>query len=285
MTAKKSSGPDSTPVRVALWRAQHVELDPEPHLIEDELGLELIAPKSGWRNRPDMRGRAAARYRAGVVIRARFVEDLVANEVRRGVTQYVILGAGLDTFVQRNPQLAPRLQVFEVDRPGPQMWKKQRLAELGYDTPASLHFVPVDFEAGDSWLSRLLEAGFDAAHPAVVGSTGVSMYLTRDAIESTLKQAASLAAGSTLAMTFLLPGEARKPTGHSTRRGEKEEAPRRRGRFISFFTPREMLSMARDAGFKKAQHLSGIALTERYFPHGMDGLSRSSAEEMLVATT
>ena len=285
MSAKRISGPDSTAVRVALWRAQHAELDPEPHLIEDEIGLKLIAPKSGWRNRPDMKGRAAARFRAGVVIRARFVEDLVADEVRRGVSQYVILGAGLDTFLQRNPELASRLQVFEVDRPGAQVWKKQRLIEVGYGIPRMLHFVPVDFEAGDSWLNRLAEAGFDTARPAVVASTGVSMYLTREAIESTLEQAASLAAGSTFAMTFLLPSQSTKRTGHRNGRVAQAAAPRRRGPFISFFTPEEMLTIAREAGFRKVQHLSGVSLTERYFPHGWNGLPRSSAEEMLVATT
>jgi methyltransferase (TIGR00027 family) len=260
-------------------------MDPEPHLIEDEIGLKLIAPKDGWRNRPDMKGRAAARFRAGVAIRARFVEDLVAKEVGRGVTQYVILGAGLDTFAQRNPELASRLQVFEVDRPDAQMWKKQRLMELGYGVPAGLHFVPVDFEAGDSWLSRLVEDSFDAARPAVIASTGVSMYLTREAIQSTLEQAASVAEGSSFAMTFLLPGESAKRSRPSRGQGGKTAAARRRGPFISFFTPDEMLTMARAAGFKKAQHFSGIELTERYFPAGWNGIPRSSAEEMLVATT
>jgi methyltransferase (TIGR00027 family) len=269
---------------VALWRAQHVQIDPEPHVLEDEIGLRLIAPTSGWRNRPDMKGRAAERYRAGVVIRARFVEDLLTEEIERGVTQYVILGAGLDTFAQRKPELASRLKIFEVDRPGPQAWKRERQIQLGYGIPRWLHLVPVDFESGESWLDQTVAAGFDPARPAFVSCTGVSMYLTREAIVTTLRHAASLAARSTLAMTFLLPAEARKRA--STAGGMRPQPVRStRKPFISFFRPQEMLALARKVGFQEVQHLSGIALTERFLPHRSGRLSPSCAEEMLVAVT
>ena len=133
------------------------------------------------------------------------------EQAARGVGQYVILGAGLDTFAQRRPELASRLRVFEVDQPGPQAWKRQRLIELGFGIPAFLRLVPVDFEAGDAWWERLAAAGFDAGQPAVVASTGVSMYLTKDAIAATLRQVAALAPGSTLVMSFLLPIELADP--------------------------------------------------------------------------
>jgi methyltransferase (TIGR00027 family) len=134
MVKKSIVRPDSTAVRVALWRGLHLEVDPPPHLIEDKIGLELAAPKAGWRNCPDMKGPAVARYRAGIIIRARFIEDLVAEEVERGISQYVILGAGLDTFAQRRADLASRLEIFEVDQPVSQAWKSQRLIELGPTT-------------------------------------------------------------------------------------------------------------------------------------------------------
>jgi methyltransferase (TIGR00027 family) len=228
-----------------------------------------------------MKGQAATRYRAGVVIRARFVEDLVAEQSDRDVVQYVILGAGLDTFAQRKPELASRLQIFEVDRSIPQAWKKQRLVELGYHIPTWLHFVPVDFEIGDSWLDQLVAAGFNPARPTVIASTGVSMYLTKEAILSTLQQVATLAPGSTFAMTFLLSPETAEPSEH----GKASKSRSSRKPFISFFTSQEMLNLAREAGFREVQHLSGITLTKRYFPHRMDSLPPSSAEEMLVATT
>src|SRR5205823_14012351 len=106
----------------------------------------------------------------------------VMEQAGRGVSQYVILGAGLDTFAQRRPEIASRLRVFEVDQPGAQAWKRQRLIELGYGIPgygipAWLRLVPVDFEAGEAWWQRLAAAGFDTGQPTVVASTGVSMYL------------------------------------------------------------------------------------------------------------
>jgi methyltransferase (TIGR00027 family) len=136
--------PDSSAVRTALWRALHVQVDAPPHLIEDEIGLALAAPEEGWQGRPDMHPIGTAPYRAALCARTRFVEDLVAEE---GFGQHVLLGAGLDTFAQRHPELAGGVAVFEVDQPGPQAWKRQRLDALGYGVPQHLHLVPVDFEA------------------------------------------------------------------------------------------------------------------------------------------
>ena len=119
-------------MRVALWRALHVQVDAPPHVLEDEIGLRLAAPDEGWRHRPDMDPQFTRPFRASIVARARFIEDLVVEQAAHGVRQYVILGAGLDTFAQRRPEIASRLQVFEVDQPGPQAWKRQRLVELGY---------------------------------------------------------------------------------------------------------------------------------------------------------
>lgn len=144
-----------------------------------------------------------ARVRASIVARARFIEDLVCEQAELGVGQYVILGAGLDSFAQRRPEMAGRLRVFELDQPEPQAWRRQRFAELGLSAPDGLLFVPVDFE-GD-WWGRLIDAGFDPARPAVVVSTGVVMYLTRAAVETTLDRVAALAAGSSFVVTFLLP--------------------------------------------------------------------------------
>jgi methyltransferase (TIGR00027 family) len=285
MDDEQAAAPDDTAVRVALWRALHVEVDSPPHVFEDEVGLKLAAPDDGWRSRPDM-GPFTRTFRASIVARARFVEDLVAERAAHGVGQYVILGAGLDTFAQRRPELASRLFVFEVDRPGPQAWKRRRLVELGLEVPSFLRFVPVDFEAGDAWWERLAASGFDSGRPAVVASIGVSMYLTRDAIAATLRQVAALAPGSTLAMSFIFPIEQMDP---EVRPGFERAAAMARARgtpFISFFTPAEMLTLARDAGFGEAQHASAAMLAQRYFAGRTDGLRPSSnSEELLVATT
>jgi methyltransferase (TIGR00027 family) len=198
--------PNHTALRTALWRALHLEADAAPHVFEDRIGLQLAAPDEDWRERPDM-SPFTRPFRASIVARARFVEDLVAEQVALGVGQYVILGAGLDTFALRQPELAARLRIFEVDQPGPQEWKRQRLVALGFGVPSCLRWVPVDFEAGAGWWEQLLEAEFDAGQPAIVASTGVSMYLTRNAIAATLRQVAALVPGSVLVMSFMLPIE------------------------------------------------------------------------------
>jgi methyltransferase (TIGR00027 family) len=284
--SQQAVAPDSTAVRVALWRAMHVQIDLPPHVLEDEIGLKLVAPEDGWRQRPDMDPHFTRPFRASIVARARFIEDLVAEEAGRGVGQYVILGAGLDTFTQRRPEIASHMKVFEVDQPGPQVWKRQRLIELGFGVPDWLRLVPVDFEADATWWQRLAQAGFDADKPAVVAFSGVSMYLTTDAIKAMLRLVAALAPGSTLAMTFLLPLEFADP---EVRTGLELAAKGARASgtpFISFFTPTTMLALAREAGFREARHVSAATLAQRYFAGRADGLRPPNhAEELLVATT
>jgi methyltransferase (TIGR00027 family) len=285
MQEKADAAPENTAVRVALWRALHLAVDSPPHVFEDEIGLQLVAPDDDWHNRFDM-SPFTRPFRASVVARARFIEDLVAQQVELGVGQYVIHGAGLDTFAQRRPELASRLLVFEIDQPGPQAWKRRRLLDLGFGIPPYLRLVPVDFEGGDAWWERLVTAGFDLGRPAVVASTGVSMYLTRKAIAAMLGQIATLAPGSTLAMSFLLPIEMVDP---ELRDGVERAAAGLRASgtpFVSFFTPPEILALARDAGFTQVRHVSSAALADRYFAGRTDGLRPpNNAEEMLVATT
>ncbi|MFO0583701.1 MAG: class I SAM-dependent methyltransferase [Anaeromyxobacter sp.] len=284
MSDRNPVEPDDTAVRVALWRALHVLADPPPHVLVDEVGLRLATPEEGWRGRPDM-SPFTRPFRASILARARFLEDHVAAEVARGVGQYVILGAGLDTFAQRRQDLAARLRVFEVDRPGPQAWKRERLEALGLGVPPGLSLVPVDFEAGDdAWWKKLVAAGFDAARPGVVASTGVSMYLTREAVAATLRQVAALAPGSTLVMSFLVPIELADP---EVRPGIERAAAGARASghpWLSFFTGPEIVALARECGFRTAAHVSAEELAERYFAGRADGLRPPrNSEELLVA--
>ncbi|HET8551880.1 MAG TPA: class I SAM-dependent methyltransferase [Gammaproteobacteria bacterium] len=285
MPKKQLVAPDNTAVRTALWRALHVQADAPPHVFEDDMGLTLVAPDEAWRDRPDM-SPFTRPFRASILARARFVEDLVVEQAGRGVEQYVILGAGLDTFVQRRPEVASRLQVFEIDQPGPQEWKRRRLVDLGFGIPPCLRLVPVDFETGDTWWGRLAEAGFDAGRKAIVASTGVSMYLSSEAIVATLRHVAGLAPGSMLVMSFMLPVELVDP---EIRPGVERAAEGARASgtpFISFFTPAEMLALARDAGFNDVQHVSADVLAGRYFAGRTDGLRPpGNSEELLVAST
>ncbi|HEX5153260.1 MAG TPA: class I SAM-dependent methyltransferase [Parafilimonas sp.] len=278
---KKITEPDNTAVRTALWRALHVQEDAKPYIIEDVIGLKLIAPPTGWQHRPDMK--FTKRLRASIVARARFVEDLIIEQSKQGVGQYVILGAGLDTFVQRKPGIASKLEVFEIDQPATLGWKQQRLTELGFGVPGYLHFVPVDFEIA-SWWEALLKAGFNTNKPAVVVCTGVSLYLTKAAIISTLNQVAALAPGSKLAMTFYLPtallDEEDKPMQEMAEKGARATGTP----FISFFTPGEILAMARNAGFKEVKTISTKDMEQLYFANRTDDLLPASGEVFLLAT-
>ncbi|KOG90803.1 methyltransferase [Streptomyces varsoviensis] len=261
MPAEKTKVPDETAVRVALWRALHVQADAAPHVVEDEIGLRLVAPGEDWRRRPDMAGDGMSGFRAGVVARARFVEDLVSERCAAGVGQYVILGAGLDTFVQR------------------QEWKRRRLSELGHGAPKWLHWVPVDFETGEVWWDRLIENGFDPDRPAVLACAGVTMYLSEEAVHDTLRQAARAAAGSTLAMTFVLP------TAFVAHAAAGRPKPGPRVHFRSYFTPDAIQDLARKAGFRETRYVSTEEITARYFAGRADDFRPAAGEPFMLAHT
>jgi len=276
------SKPDNTAVRTALWRALHIQVDAKPYIIEDEIGLQLVAPDYDWQERPDMK--YTKRLRASIVARARFVEDLIIEENEKGIDQYIILGAGLDTFAQRRPDIVSGIHIYEIDQPDTLAWKQQRLIELGFSVPDSLHFVPVDFEIS-SWWDQLLKAGFNLNKPAVIACTGVSLYLTKEAITATLSQIASLASGSTLAMTFYLPIELLddedKPMQEMAEKGAQASGTP----FVSFFAPDEILLMAKNAGFKDAKTISTRDMVQSYFKDRIDDLLPASGEVFLLATT
>jgi methyltransferase (TIGR00027 family) len=279
---QRSEEPDNTAARTSLWRALHTLVDAEPPILEDNIGLKLVAPPGDWQERPDMK--FTKRLRASIVARARFIEDLVIDQSKERVSQYVILGAGLDTFAQRRPDIASKLQVYEIDRPGTLAWKQQRLQELGFGIPAYLHFVPVDFERS-SWWDELLRAGFDTNKPAVVACTGVSLYLTKEAIVSTLKRVATLAPGSTLAMTFYLPlallEEEDRPMQEIAEKGARAAGTP----FVSFFTVGEVMDLAHQAGIRQAKTISTKEMERLYFVGRTDGLLPASGEVFLMATT
>ncbi len=274
--------PDNTAVRTALWRALHVQIDDKPHVIEDEIGFTLAAPDADWKERPDMK--YTKRLRASIVARARFVEDFIVEQTKQGIAQYVILGSGLDSFAQRRPDVASKLQIYEIDQPDTLAWKQQRLTELNFGIPEYVHFVPVNFET-TSWWDELLKAGFDIKKPAAVACTGVTLYLTKDAIVATLKQLAALHHGSQLAITFYLPIELLDKEDQTMQEMGEKGARAAGTPFVSFFTPDEILKLANDAGLKKAKTLSTKDMEHMYFSGREDGLLPASGEVFLTAST
>jgi methyltransferase (TIGR00027 family) len=275
--------PDHTAVRTALWRALHLEVDAAPPVVDDTLGLRLADPDPAWRDRPDMDPDTTRGARAGMVARARFVDDLVVERVGAGVTQCVVLGAGLDTLALRHPDLP--VTVYELDQAGTSAWKQRRIAELGLTPPPGLRFAPADFESEDAWWDALLAAGLDPHRPTIVASTGVSMYLTREANEATLATLATLAPGSTLAMTFQPPSELLDDTERHFRELSAAGAAAAGTPFRSYFAPDEIVALARSVGFAEARVAGAAELNRAYFDGRADGLRVTSAEEFLVAST
>jgi methyltransferase (TIGR00027 family) len=189
----RADRPSLTAQRVAMSRAAHQLFD-EPKVLEDPLALRIIGPESAEVLRSERSRYAAgpARHlRAFLIARSRLAEDTLADAVSRGVHQYVILGAGLDTFAYRNPHPASSLKVFEVDHPRTQAWKRGQLSSAAIAVPESLTFVPVDFET-QTLADGLRCAGFRAEEPSFFSWLGVSMYLTREAVLSALGYVAAL---------------------------------------------------------------------------------------------
>jgi methyltransferase (TIGR00027 family) len=281
-TPAPGGAPDSTAERVALWRAAHLILDDPPHVLVDDVGRQLVDPPERWLDRPDM-GAASARNRASMVARARLAEDIVAGAAAEGVRQYVILGAGLDTFAQRGAARWPDLRVFEIDQPGVQAWKRDRLAALGLPRDR-LIMVPMDFETGDDWPAALATAGFDPAAPAVVAVLGVTMYLTRAATVELLGRIAAFAPGSRVILTVAPPAEDveadERPVLAMVERGAAASGHPWR----SHFSLDDIAALAAAAGLQDPRPIDAGALAQRYFAGRPDGLRPSSIEVVLTAT-
>ena len=272
--------PDNTAVRTALWRAFHTQTDTEPYILEDTVGLQLIAPEEGWQERPDIK--YTQRLRASVVARSRYIEDLIIAESTKGTGQYVILGSGLDTFAQRNPDITSKIQIFEIDQSETLAWKQKRLLETGFHIPENLHFVPVNFEKS-SWWEELLKSGFNIHKPAVIACTGVTLYLTRAAIIETLHHMAGLATGSVVAISFYLPLELLEKEDQPMQEMANKGAQKSGTPFISFFSPEEIIAIAKESGLNNTALISTQDMKDLYFKNRIDGLSPASGEVFLLA--
>lgn len=270
----KPSGPSATANRVAMRRAVHQILDDDPKILNDPLALRILTPESraNLTKEQSFILAFAARYmRAMMVARARFAEDELAAAVARGATQYVILGAGLDTFAYRNPYPTTALHVFEVDHPATQEWKRKRLAAGEIPIPPSLTFAPVDFER-QSIAEGLHVAGFDAGKITFFSWLGVVMYLTREAATSTLAFITSTAAGGGVVFDYALPRALlsffeKIAFDRLARRVKTAGEP-----FQLYFDPAELAADLRRLGFTHIEDLDKNAINARYFANRKDKL-------------
>ncbi|HUO33839.1 MAG TPA: class I SAM-dependent methyltransferase [Candidatus Acidoferrum sp.] len=269
----KEGKPSATAYRVAVRRAAHQIFD-HPRVLEDPIALPILGPDAEKRVREaesGSRGFASRYSRAFMAARSRFAEDELARAVKRGVSQYVILGAGLDTFSYRNPYAASALRVFEVDFPATQAWKRARLAAAGIAEPESLTFAPIDFET-QSLADGLVPAGFDSGKAAFFSWLGVTMYLTHEAMRTTLSFIASLPASSGVVFDYGVPREALSWYGRFVFDWMSRRVARVGEPFRLFFEPGALAAELRQLGFSSIEDVSAKELNERYFANRSDKL-------------
>jgi len=262
----KPDRPSATAYRVAMRRAAHQVLD-RPLVLDDPIALRIVGARAAATIQAERRrydsgfGRA---LRLFLVARSRCAEDALAAAVAAGVRQYVVLGAGLDTFAYRNPYPPERLRVFEVDMPATQAWKRDLLARTRIEAPASLTFVPVDFER-QTLPEQLRGAGFRDDLPAFFSWLGVTMYLTRDAVVTTLRFVARCPPGSGITFDYMTPPHRlpwlRRLGFHLVARRVAAAGEPWRTWFDAEDLARELASF----GFANCEDLDGPALDRRFF--------------------
>ena len=266
-----------------MRRAAHQLVD-VPLVFEDPLAVPILGhATAGWleANLDRENGRAARSLRAFMAVRSRFAEDGLADAVRRGARQYVVLGAGLDTFAYRNPY-RDRLRVFEVDHPATQAWKRSQLAEAGIEPPPWLTFAPVDFERQTA-IEGLTAAGFKETEPAFFAWLGVTMYLERETVMAMFRTIASLPAGSGVAFDYgidpkLLGVVERLVLGEFSRRVAAIGEP-----WTTFFAPATLAADLRALGFDAIDDLTPAEINERYFRDRTDGLKVGTLAQLMKA--
>jgi methyltransferase (TIGR00027 family) len=265
-----------------MLRAAHQILD-DPKVLDDPIALRIIGAEGESWVRSNLERLQEARFvRAFVVARSRYAEDELAQAIQRGVRQYVILGAGLETFPYRNPYAESGLHVYEVDHPATQSWKRKRLVEAGITIPSSLTFAPVDFE-GQTLADGLSQAGFKADQPAFFSFLGVIIYLSKKAVMDTLGFVASLPSGSEI--VFDCP-VATSSLSEAQRLGREARADRMAAigePWQTYFDPVSLAGDLWQMGFKQIEDLGPEAGNERYFQGRTDGLRLAGAGHLMKA--
>lgn len=286
MTSLLGAGrPSQTAIASAVLRALHLLWDAPPHIFNDPFaypfaGSTADAVIAGLAVAlPGEVGRVA---RASFVVRHRLAEDELQKAIERGVRQYVILGAGLESFAWRRADLLGRLRVFEVDHPSSQQWKRERIAALRLPTPEGLTFVPVDFEH-DDLVGCLRGAGFDPTAQTFVSWLGVTQYLSGEAIEETLRLVVSFGDGTAACVGYAVPeDELRDDLDREFRSTVMNRSAALGEPWLSFYTERDFEKLVRRCGFRNVAHF-GPREAARYFAGRPDGLRPSGQARYVLA--
>jgi methyltransferase (TIGR00027 family) len=274
--------PSVTAQFAAVLRAAHQLLD-DPKILDDPLALRIIGGQAEARVRSSLdKFQVMPSLRALVVLRSRYAEDELARAVMRGVRQYVILGAGLDTFPYRNPHRVSNLRLFEVDHPATQRWKRSRLREAAIAIPDNLTFAPIDFER-QTLLEGLRAAGFQAGQPAFFSLLGVVIYLSKEAVTETLKCIASLSPGNEIVFDYSIPASALNDRERSPREALAKRAAAIGEPWITYFDPDYLTGELSRLGFKYVDDLGPDEANDRYFKGRSDGLRVSVSSHLMKA--
>jgi methyltransferase (TIGR00027 family) len=282
----QQGGPSRTALNAAVQRAIHQLADDEPKILTDPVAVRLVEAAAPGAIAAGMEPRSLPLpkgARALTLFRLRFAEDELAKLTLEGVGQYVVLGAGLDTFAYRQPPFAEALHIIEVDHPATQAWKRASLAAAGIALPSNLSWAPVDFER-ETLSDRLVSAGFDSRRPACFSWLGVTQYLTLPAIDDTLRFVAALPSPSALVLTFIVP-ESVVPTEEHTALHQLLQMAAGAGEpFLTFFHPDDLRARLHEAGFARVVHLTPAEANARYFAGRRDGLQARHLEHVMAAT-
>lgn len=282
--ALQAKEPSRTALGTAQHRAAHQLLD-RPIVFDDPVALRVLGAERVKRialNSAQNETAGSRAMRAFLVTRSKYAEDELAKVYQQGVRQYIILGAGLDTFPYRNPY-GDRLRVFEVDHPSTQAWKRTRLLEQGIELPRSLTFVPVDFEK-QSLANRLRQTGFRKNAPVFISWLGVTMYLTRDAVMQTLRfVASSCARGSEIVFDYSLPDEALGEKERLARAKRAQRVAKIGEPWISYFDSAALVKDLTAMGFSQVTHFGAKEANERYFSGRTDGLGFRGSGRIMTA--
>jgi len=257
--------PSNTAFGAATIRAAHQLIDEEPKILNDSIVLRLLDGPTLDQIRLNPNKFRTVRMKAlrsHIVLRSRYTEDCLAEAVHNGVQQYLMLGAGLDTFPYRQPHWARVLRIFEVDHSASQRSKRERLALAGVEVPSNVELIACDFET-TSLRDCLYKSTFDFGKPTFLSWLGVTMYLSADAIDEVFRLVSSLPRSSEIVFTFASPASGEVTAAFAAAHGEP---------WRTRFEPNDLARKLHGLGFSTVSFLSSSEAGARYFRGRHDGL-------------
>jgi methyltransferase (TIGR00027 family) len=276
--------PSRTAFRVAIRRAAHQIFD-TPRVLDDPLAVRIVGAEFAARIKAGVAENSSVvskSLRAFLVARSRYAEDELARAVSDGVRQYVVLGAGLDTFAYRNLHAAAGLRVFEVDHPATQEWKREKLGLAGINIPDETVFVPVDFER-ETVVDGLRRVGFSMEGKTFFSWLGVTPYLTGRAFTETVGFIASMPAGSGVVFDYAVPKASLKFFEKLVFERIAARVAAAGEPFQLFFDAKELERRLRAVGFARFEDLGVEEINARYFRGRTDKLRMRGALGRLIS--